>query len=347
MSLAHSTVAGSFYPAYASYKAINSRDHTRLTAWLMYWSVMGIFTLAEVVLDTFVFWLPFYYEIKMLFVLWMILPQTQGSIYLYQTFVDPYLSQHEREIDQTLKDIQKQAMAMGMQYIKQAIQMIQNFALDIYKKSQNQGAASSLGVNSANPSDRPAPSSSAFQHDNADPAATHHPDAPQLSAAHGYISWAYHVMSPKLAAAATMASETIARQMPARPLPQPPVNLYAARTSSLGSTSSSREPSISGQADNALGIHSTTVSPTERAQLEQLSSRLNAAAQSSAVESGSLRNRKISLYEIEGAEDTVMSSSSSSTVGGHGFGHVSEDSRGSSSYSGLSRPTGAAPAYTP
>ncbi|KAF9274602.1 receptor accessory protein 4 [Mortierella alpina] len=338
------TVAGSFYPAYASYKAINSRDHTRLTAWLMYWTVMGIFTLAEVVLDTFVFWFPFYYEIKMLFVLWMILPQTQGSIYLYQTFVDPYLTQHEREIDQTLKDIQKQAMAMGMQYIKQAIQMIQNFALDIYKKSLNQGGTSSLSVKSDDPSDRSAPSDSAFQHDNADPAVPHHPAAPHPSGAHGYLSWAYNVMSPKLAAVATMASESIVRQMPARPLPQPPVNLYAARTSSSGSASSSREPSVSGQADNALGIHSTSASPTERAQLEQLSSRLDAAAQSSALDSGSLRNRKISLYETDGTEDTVMSSS---TTAGHGFGHVSEDSRGSSSYSGLSRPTGPAPAYTP
>ncbi|ORZ28138.1 TB2/DP1/HVA22-related protein, partial [Lobosporangium transversale] len=87
------------YPAYASYKAINSRNSTRLTAWLMYWTVMGIFSLVEFVLDTFIFWLPFYYEIKLLFVLWMILPQTQGSIYLYQAVVDPYLSQHEHDID--------------------------------------------------------------------------------------------------------------------------------------------------------------------------------------------------------------------------------------------------------
>ncbi|KAG0208644.1 hypothetical protein BGX28_000452 [Mortierella sp. GBA30] len=142
------------YPAYASYKAINSRDNTRLTAWLMYWAVMGIFTLVEFVLDTFVFWLPFYYEVKMLFVLWMILPQTQGSIYLYQTWVDPYLSQHEHEIDRTLKDIKKQAMVMGMQYIKQAIQTIQNLTLDIYKKSQNQPLSSQSADSITMSSDR-------------------------------------------------------------------------------------------------------------------------------------------------------------------------------------------------
>lgn len=48
--------------------------------------------------------------------------------------MDPYLTQHEREIDQTLKDIQKQAMAMGMDYIKRAINLMQNLAWDLYKK---------------------------------------------------------------------------------------------------------------------------------------------------------------------------------------------------------------------
>jgi len=64
----------------------------------------------------------------------VVLCRIQGSIYLYQAIVDPYLTQHEREIDQTLKDIQKQAMAMGMDYIKRAINFMQNVAWDLYKK---------------------------------------------------------------------------------------------------------------------------------------------------------------------------------------------------------------------
>lgn len=41
---------------------------------------------------------------------------------------------HEKEIDLTLKDMKNKAMVMGMQYIKQAIQALQNLALDMYKK---------------------------------------------------------------------------------------------------------------------------------------------------------------------------------------------------------------------
>lgn len=41
---------------------------------------------------------------------------------------------HEKEIDLTLNDMKNKAMAMGMQYLKQAIQALQNFALDMYKK---------------------------------------------------------------------------------------------------------------------------------------------------------------------------------------------------------------------
>ncbi|KAI8596026.1 TB2/DP1, HVA22 family-domain-containing protein [Dissophora ornata] len=303
-----STAAGSVYPAYASYKAINSRNNTRLTAWLMYWTVMGLFTLVEFVLDTFIFWFPFYYEIKLLFVLWMILPQTQGSIYLYQAFVDPYLSQHENDIDKALKDMQKQAMAMGMQYFKQAIQIIQNLALDFYKKS---AGSSSLVNNDAAASARSAPSNNpGAPHGTPTPVSTTVPDA-SGSSLQGHISWAYHALLPRLAAAATMASETVSHQIPTRPLPVPPVNLYGARSSSTGSTSS-RESSVSGYNENFLGISSTTVpgsvSATERAELERLSSRLNRAAESTgaAVDStgqyNSLRNRKISLYEDENTE---------------------------------------------
>ncbi|KAF9112339.1 receptor accessory protein 4 [Mortierella sp. AM989] len=297
------TIAGSVYPAYASYKAINSRNNTRLTAWLMYWTVMGLFTLVEFVLDTLIFWFPFYYEIKLVFVLWMILPQTQGSIYLYQAFVDPYLSQHENDIDKALKDMQKQAMAMGMQYIKRAIQLIQNLALDLYKKSLNQAGASSLAEDKgpAAYSAQSAPTSSG----NTTPRDAMDSNPPH-SSTQTYFSWAYHALSPKLAAVATMATEAASRQMPARPLPVPPVNLYATRRSSTDSTSSSREPSVSGHSENIFGISSavpSSVSPSEKAKLEQLSSRLDS--------SNSLRNRKISLYEDEddGASPTESTNS--------------------------------------
>ncbi|KAF9330568.1 receptor accessory protein 4 [Podila minutissima] len=321
-----SSVAGSLYPAYASFKAINTRDNNRLTAWLMYWSVMGLFSIAEFVLDTFIFWLPFYYEIKLLFVLWMILPQTQGSIYLYQAFVDPYLNQHEHEIDQTLKNIQKQAKAMGMQYIKQGIQLLQNLILDIYRKSLGQSDMSAQSVMDAH-GQQPTHESTSSQAGSVGAGQQH--EERQGHQSKGYFSWAYNVVSPKFSAVATMASQHITRQIPARPLPQPPVNLYDARTAPSSSTS--RDGSISTTlGDNAFGITSsgsdpnsaTLSSAAEKIIFGQLSSRLNKAAQSTGVgTSGSMRHRKISLYDDYDSEDSLMpqasAPSSSSSTDGH------------------------------
>lgn len=39
---------------------------------------------------------PFYYEIKMAFVLWLLSPYTKGASLLYRKFVHPSLSRHEK-----------------------------------------------------------------------------------------------------------------------------------------------------------------------------------------------------------------------------------------------------------
>ena len=151
----------------------------------------------------------------------------------------------------------------------------------------------------------------------------------------GYFSWAYSVVSPKLAAVATMASERVVRQIPSRPLPQPPVNLYTERTQSSGSTSS-RDSPVSGNVDNILGIINTvsaSSSPyTEKTELDQLTARLNRASHSTGIDStgagGSLRNRKISLYEDDPSESDDASpagrhTQDSSWSGYAGFGRTS------------------------
>lgn len=39
---------------------------------------------------------PFYYELKMAFVLWLLSPYTKGASLLYRKFVHPSLSRHEK-----------------------------------------------------------------------------------------------------------------------------------------------------------------------------------------------------------------------------------------------------------
>uniref|UniRef100_A0A8B9BK04 Receptor expression-enhancing protein n=1 Tax=Anser brachyrhynchus TaxID=132585 RepID=A0A8B9BK04_9AVES len=66
---------------------------------MMYWIVFALFMATETVTDIFLSWLPFYYEVKMAFVIWLLSPYTRGSSLLYRKFVHPTLSRREQEID--------------------------------------------------------------------------------------------------------------------------------------------------------------------------------------------------------------------------------------------------------
>lgn len=63
---------------------------------MMYWIVFALFMAAETFTDIFISWFPFYYEIKMAFVLWLLSPYTKGASLLYRKFVHPSLSRHEK-----------------------------------------------------------------------------------------------------------------------------------------------------------------------------------------------------------------------------------------------------------
>ncbi|XP_051578332.1 receptor expression-enhancing protein 1-like isoform X2 [Myxocyprinus asiaticus] len=95
-------IFGTLYPAYSSYKAVKSKDVREYVKWMMYWIIFALFTTAEVITDIFLCWLPFYYELKIAFMVWLLSPYTKGSSVLYRKFVHPTLSSKEKDIDEYL-----------------------------------------------------------------------------------------------------------------------------------------------------------------------------------------------------------------------------------------------------
>jgi len=76
---------GFAYPAYASFKAIESEDKEDDTQWLTYWFVFACFTmLEETILKPLEAILPVYFLFKSLFCLWCCLPQTRGAELIYR-----------------------------------------------------------------------------------------------------------------------------------------------------------------------------------------------------------------------------------------------------------------------
>lgn len=67
---------------------------------------------------------PFYSWIRLFFLCYLVLPQTQGARLLYQDYVDPFLTHHEREIEEFIGRSHEQAKALGLQYFYKAIDLI-------------------------------------------------------------------------------------------------------------------------------------------------------------------------------------------------------------------------------
>ncbi|KAF5365313.1 hypothetical protein D9758_005430 [Tetrapyrgos nigripes] len=104
-----SITSGYLYPAYASYKSLSVRPASTpdIERWLMYWSILGVLTFLESTppLSIFLSLIPLYSLFKLLFLLYLAAPQTQGSTYLFQTHLKPFLDEHEAKIDRTMEEV--------------------------------------------------------------------------------------------------------------------------------------------------------------------------------------------------------------------------------------------------
>ncbi|XP_077988693.1 receptor expression-enhancing protein 5-like isoform X2 [Glandiceps talaboti] len=98
---------GFLYPAYCSVKAIESDAKDDDTQWLTYWVVYSAFSLVEFFSDIFLFWFPFYYLAKLLFLVWCMAPiSANGSQFLYHRVIKPFVLKHQKQVDEALDKVQ-------------------------------------------------------------------------------------------------------------------------------------------------------------------------------------------------------------------------------------------------
>jgi receptor expression-enhancing protein 1/2/3/4 len=106
-----SALAAFLYPGYASYKALSQRPASEadLERWLMYWSVLGCVVGVEYVAEWLISWIPLYSTFKAIFFLYLALPQTQGSTYIYMVHLRPFFAKHEGQIDMAIAEVRVKA----------------------------------------------------------------------------------------------------------------------------------------------------------------------------------------------------------------------------------------------
>ncbi|KAH8405639.1 hypothetical protein KR215_004962 [Drosophila sulfurigaster] len=126
---------GTLYPAYASYKAVRTKNVKEYVKWMMYWIVFAFFTCIETFTDIFLSWFPFYYEVKVVIVLWLLSPATKGSSTLYRKFVHPMLTRREQEIDEYLNQARERGYSAVLQLGSKGV----NYATNVIMQTAIKG----------------------------------------------------------------------------------------------------------------------------------------------------------------------------------------------------------------
>ncbi|KAJ7093910.1 hypothetical protein B0H15DRAFT_947244 [Mycena belliarum] len=95
-----SSIAAYLYPGYASFKTLSQRPASEvdLERWLMYWSVLGCIVGVD-------------YVAERSCLLYLALPQTRGSTYIYTAHLRPFFRTHEDQIDARLAQLRAHVYA--------------------------------------------------------------------------------------------------------------------------------------------------------------------------------------------------------------------------------------------
>ena len=134
---------GTIYPALKSIQALQTdTDVEDDRTWLTYWLCYGAFTVADMHVGWILSFIPFYYTMKLFFLIWLQLPlgPFMGAKIIYRFFLMPifrvigpainaFTERHadeiyelKREYNEGMADLQKQAVSAGTaMYLEKAL----------------------------------------------------------------------------------------------------------------------------------------------------------------------------------------------------------------------------------
>jgi len=79
---------------------------------------------------------PFYAYLRLFLLSNLVLPQTQGARLLYQFYIQPFRAQHEADIDIFISHARNRARAIGLHYLKRAMDFVKENLLGLQPIAQ-------------------------------------------------------------------------------------------------------------------------------------------------------------------------------------------------------------------
>ena len=153
------SVVAFFYPLYCSLRCLclphsYAADPSRgPRLWLVYWLVFGLLSFSERLSDSLLSFLPLYYPLKLAFLLWCFLPQSEGCAVLYDCVLHPLLARHSPTIERSVGDVREAVGVVGEHVVregrKMSVQLLNNQYLDSVRQRFNALSPNSSGAGTA------------------------------------------------------------------------------------------------------------------------------------------------------------------------------------------------------
>lgn len=100
---------GILLPAHFSFKALQTDAKDDDKEWLTYWTVFSLFVLFELFFGFLTVYIPFYFFLKMAFLIWLFLPIFQGAAVIYDRFLYQFFKSVEKDVDETINKVTKKS----------------------------------------------------------------------------------------------------------------------------------------------------------------------------------------------------------------------------------------------
>ncbi|KNE55936.1 hypothetical protein AMAG_01789 [Allomyces macrogynus ATCC 38327] len=257
---------GFLHPAYKSFKMFRSPVPPDNTLWwvevIQHYSVMSVFGAVEWVVEAFLFWIPFYYELKFLFIVWLVSPFTRGSVTLYRQFLAPLLFEHEETIDRSLERAQIEVRRKSSEYSVSAYRAVRRSVLVAAGAVLHQNLDEQLQAVTATATADPATPTSSTSSGSGSTAHIHHADADPPAAASA-ASAAAATAGAAVASIFKSVASSAAAFMPPPPPPPPasPAPVPTAPAGPAGSTRSSTRKQRAATISTAPAPRVTVIDP--------------------------------------------------------------------------------------
>ena len=92
-------LVGTLYPAFWTIKSLEQNSVEEQKKWLTYWVVFGSFIIVDMSSPVIVKFIPFYFVLKILFLIWLFMPGSSGCTIVYYLVVKKIFRYYEERIE--------------------------------------------------------------------------------------------------------------------------------------------------------------------------------------------------------------------------------------------------------